>query len=173
MNRYYFDVRILGSFKERHIIVSKIMTILHCTINGKDDSTISVGFPFWQEHADESYATVGDVLRFVGDKTDLIMFSRNHSLNELCENDAIEINKIKDVPLDSVEVIYKRNRAIEKHFKYKRNDKILKFKPKFKVKSSSKDGFTLFIDMIKSESRVNNGYTTYGLSKNGSTFPLF
>lgn len=173
MKRCYFDVNIKGSFKENHILVSKIIKILHCTINGNDDNTLSVGFPFYESHNVESFATVGKTLRFVGDRADVLMFSRNHSLNILAELGAMEISKIDDVPDFATEVIYKRNRAIEKHYKNKELHKIKKHYPKFKVLNNSGQGYTFFIEMKKSDVRVDNGFTSYGLSTEGSTFPLF
>ncbi|OXX41939.1 type I-F CRISPR-associated endoribonuclease Cas6/Csy4 [Vibrio sp. V17_P4S1T151] len=177
--RFYLDIFVPGGASVVKKVLGKVVRIVHGHLSSNDISSISVGFPKYYESIHPEKSTLGNSLRIVGDKFELNMLSKSPSLFGMEEDFSIEVGKIKEVPESEViEVIFTRDRSIEKKFKFGYENRVetnsVPFPPYVMLASKSmKTSFPLHVKMKPAEARKDGSYSMYGMSVEGSTFPLF
>ncbi len=177
--RFYLDIHIPGNASTVKQVIGKVIRIAHGHLSSNDIKTISIGFPKYYESIHPEKSTLGNVVRIVGGKFELNMLSKSPSLFGLEEDFSIEVGKIKEVPeSDVIEVIFTRDRSIEKKIKFGYEDRTKvnrdPFPPYAMLASKSmRSSFPLHVKMKPAESRKDGVYSSYGMSAEGSTFPQF
>nr|WP_229649456.1 type I-F CRISPR-associated endoribonuclease Cas6/Csy4 [Vibrio splendidus]MCC4880740.1 type I-F CRISPR-associated endoribonuclease Cas6/Csy4 [Vibrio splendidus] len=177
-SRFYFDVYVPGSARAANEVLGKVLRVAHGHIAANELNSISVGFPNYYESSHPDKSTLGDTMRLVGDKFDLNMLSKSPTLFGLEEDFGIEVGKVKEVPEDALDVIFTRDRSIDKKIKFGYENRTEQnrdaFPPYVMVASGSKrSSFPFHVKMKKAEMRKDGVYSGYGMSVEGSTFPIF
>lgn len=181
IERYYFDLIIENGDK---VLISKAYRLIHGIFSGMGEHRPQVGlaFPYWQPGLQEDFLSMGDTIRIVGEKHEVNRLFKHTEINNLCENPGFFTTAILEVPATAKEVIYKRNRIIERKWanskkpnvdkKYAKMPEVLF--PFIALSSvSSKQNYRLTVEEIPAEKRVDGPFTTYGLSSGGTTVPKF
>ena len=172
MSSYYFEIRSNEGSKVASILIAKVVSILHAVTKVDGQSPIGINFPFMQEHKNENVTSFGETMRVFGTKGDLLVFLRNASLSALLEEPDLTVSKIQEVPDDAAFVQTLRDRTVERRKKLK--IKVERYFPYMKLKSlSNKKKFSLFIKTKTVQEPTPGYFSTYGLSKDGSTTPYF
>ena len=197
--RFYFDVEMtVTRGDDVHLVQSKLLHILHGFNRSMDEPGVGVSFPKWFAHLDQKQSTVGTVFRFVGDRTILTIFAVNASLSDLADHEVVDISGIKEVPTDVDEVRFIRDRLLERYRKESDDQSIESFSKYVEAKSltcqqfggsvlmknawppavalkskQNRKVYPIRVRMESSSEIVSGHFSSYGLSKEGSTVPLF
>ncbi len=177
--RYYLDITLNDKEFARREAFGKIMKIIHGISSLNKESKVAVGFPSMQSSSKQEFTTIGSSIRLVGSRFDLMVIYKNPYIESMIETFGIEIKKIHAVPEDeSVEVLYYRDRYTENYKKDPRGQTQTKFFPFVSMQSgNSTKLFMLYIGLkeagASTYSNSSVSYSTYGLAKGGSSFPLF
>jgi len=185
---YYQDISLIECNNQS--MFNKLFKLVHYgLVNALSDSKSNIGITF--PEYDMEHHTLGNVIRLIGSKPNLIIFSAFKSLTLL--GDYITISDIVGVPDTTTFVRFKRipevnnsklrrlasKKAVRENISY--TDAIIQYKKALKfIKSpfitlpsdSTKQYFKLFIDKEFVDEYVDDGFSAYGLSS-VSSLPWF
>lgn len=182
MKRKYFDIVIKADKEYQAQLMAELMRQLHGILSGLGEHApnIALSFPYHQHGLRQDQTQMGHIVRVVGDQLSVLQIHRHGAIGYLAESGFFRIKEIEDVPDDAVEVRFVRDRLKEKYAKVRKLYPDVKHEtdnicyPYVDLRSqSNKKNFKLYVRMEKAESRVDGQYSTYGLSKEGSTVPFF
>lgn len=174
--RYYVDLKLSAANEElKRQVFGKVLKIVHGIKSDNVESTLSVGFPGLQVTSNKDTATLGSIMRIVGEQFDVIHFFKNPVLDQLAEQAGLEIFKVNPVPEDeALDVHFARDRFTNNYAKDSKGKKMTKFTPYVLLRSnSSHKTFKMHITLAKASEKIVSGHNNYGLAKGNATFPMF
>lgn len=184
MDRFYFDIEVKLPAAALNRGVEKVYRVIHGILSGMGEYRPQVGlsFPNWQPGKRHEHVSLGKIIRVVGTKDELRKLYSHTELCVLCEKELIFIDPILPVPEDAQEVVYKRDRIIERRHRKLKSGEISKedyVAPEvifpfvnFKSKSTGRH-YRYYIRMDKVDKRVPGGFNDYGLGVDGTSVPIF
>lgn len=116
MNRYFFEINIIGPHSLTSFAYTTIMTRIHGTMSQIDFSSVALSFPEWTPSKDSS--TLGRRLLVVCDNPDVLHdFSLVLKMEDLISDHIITVSGIHPVPSEAEDRIFYRDRAADRYYK--------------------------------------------------------
>lgn len=188
----YLDFIIQGIPTDEHLLRSRLFTVLHGVLSRHYDGTVGLSFPEIIENK------LGKVIRAFGTQEVLQHLNHQPALQNLADRGAIQINYILRTPDETGAVRFIRDRSVEKQGRYylarcqKRRQKRGTDKSEFAkplsvanqrfnnclpyvqlLSSSNENNFSISIRKQDAVFTQEGTFSSYGLSKKGSTVPWF
>jgi CRISPR-associated endoribonuclease Cas6/Csy4 subtype I-F len=169
---YFIEFEAINSNKKSAFRL--IHDLFHGHVSG-DENFLAISYPEYQ--CNDLGCRLGNRIRVVGNKKDLIRLSGNLAIKRLLLQNMIAVGEITKIPKNHINVRFIRDRTLDKAKKIEKETgekaEFLKM-PFFERKSyKNKYAHKVFIRKELSMDPVFGQYSSFGLSKDGTTVPYW
>lgn len=111
MERFYFAVRFIPKDANLALLMGRCISVMHGFLCKRNINGLGVTFPAWTD------SSIGNVIAFVHTEASILdELKQQHYFKDMAEFGVFSISSVAIVPLDCVEVRFKRNQGIAKMF---------------------------------------------------------
>lgn len=169
---YFIEFQALGSSKSNTFRL--IHDLFHGHVSG-DENFLAISYPEYQ--CNDLDCRLGNRIRAVGNEKDLVELSENPAVKRLLLQNMIAVGEITTIPDNHINVRFVRDRTLDKAKKLEKEtgEKASFIKMPFFERKSKKNKYAhkVFIRKELSMDPVVGQYSSFGLSKDGTTVPYW